>query len=189
MAEQIAASASKEAAKRRYKKPLIKTTYTVLTPEQMKAQWYQATARFFSLTHTLVYNAAVITRDVFVESFKMKRFQTEGSMPWTPRKRTGVREGSTRQHPLLVETGAMRDSIKFSSSVINLNSKTRTMGITTKPHLYKTRSKRNPNGIIYAGIHNQGIGNIPQRQFMGYSTVAFERINNKIEQLFSNFIK
>lgn len=189
MAEQIAASASKEAAKRRYKKPLVKTAYTVLTPEQMKAQWSQATARFLSLTHTLVYNAAVITRDVFIESFKMKRFPTEGSMPWVPRKRTGVREGSTRQHPLLVETGAMRDSIRFSNSVMNLNSKTRTMGITTKPHLYKTRSKRNPNGIIYAGIHNQGAGNIPQRQFMGYSTVAFERINNKIEQLFSNFIK
>lgn len=46
-------------------------------------------------------------------------------------------------------------------------------------------SARIGTNLIYANVHNQGFGSIPQRRFLGFSTISVRRIRRLAEQYFA----
>lgn len=142
----------------------------------MVSQWQAAGSKFevniFNFT-TLAGEAAT---DVFDQSFYLHRFNSAGEAAWPARKRKG------NGHALLEETGSLRQSIKWSmlqEGVGNYTAK-----VYTDPREF-IGELRNREGKCYAAIHNEGGGvakpgspasYIPQRQFIGHSTVLNDKL-------------
>ena len=171
-----------------------------ITPKQLVENWRRLPNKFDVNVlnfETLIGNAAV---DVFKQSFNLKRFNSSGAMGWPARNQK-------RSHPLLYETGSLKDSIKVKkktpkhtvviytddSEFINSNRS------WTDPHKYGAKPNKNRDyAFCYAAIHNMGgsasgatglAARIKQRQFMGDSTVLFRRIELMENRLFDGFPK
>lgn len=152
-----------------------------ITPTQMVEQWATAVERLKSRLHTFTYRAAIINQSVFRGSFFLQRFYTASSEPWKPRKREQF-----LSHPKLRRTMAMYESIKVGKPEVSKNVYRST--VYTEPVTETT--KRGTRTLSYAGYHNEGNSktNLPQRQFMGYSTVAGSAMNRAAADIFLNFI-
>ena len=122
-------------------------------------------------------DVAKVAAEVFRDSFKKKRFNTRGSERWKPFAPYTVRQRAkhgTNPSNILVDTGTLRKSIK---AVPNEGK------VVIDPTVYV--GSRRHKGFVYAGIHNDpkyfGARNVmarnhevPQRQFMGHSSVVRE---------------
>lgn len=97
---------------------------------------------------------AKTVQDFFKRSFKNQGFTDERLMPWKPRKRS-------KNSPILIQTGALRRSIKI---IEILGSK-------------RIKRYRIQSDAPYGAFHNAGTEHIPQRQFMGVS----KRLNRLVE--------
>ena len=156
-----------------------------ITPKVMAAQWAGVSHKFqFNLWNFEV-EAARAAVKTFQQSFDMRRFNTQGSSPWAPRKRN-------YKHPILEETGTLKNSIVWKRQVKGVTE--HEVQIYTDPSRFGT-AKRHP-GFCYAAIHNSpsSLGlrtgkaaNIQQRQFMGSSTVLDQEIKKLIPTIFKGF--
>lgn len=145
---------------------------TVITPDQLSAQWTSASHYLQLNIFNFEAKAAALAVKVFQKSFDLKRMNTSGGSHW-PARSPNSRGG----HPLMVETGTLKRSITWKRDT---NQKKVT--IYTAPHAFSS-SKRH-KGFVYAGVHNDGNSKIPKRQFMGHSTVLDNEIKSIIPMLF-----
>lgn len=84
----------------------------------------------------------------FTDQTTEKWKEVKRRIPGTPQYKHGTR--SSRRRAILVETGALRRSVQ-------------TIQRHQWPVVVGTR------GLRYARKHNEGLGKLPQRQFIGYS--------------------
>ena len=147
-----------------------------ITLPQFKSQWIAAINKYslgiwnFEVS---IGNAAV---EVFRDSFSMRRFNSRGGSSWVMRTKRNLRGFTVGS---LIESGALRSSIKYK--LIRGGVK-----IYTDPNAF-SKSYRH-KGFCYAAVHNEPksagtrtgrVANMPQRKFMGHSTV----LNKKMEDL------
>lgn len=172
----------------------------IMTPKQLAVQWRTLPNKFETNVfnfETLIGAAAV---DVFKESFTLRKFNSTGQAPW-PSRRDG------RSHPLLYETGSLKQSIKVKKrspkhKVVIYTDESEfffSSRNVTDPYKYGARvSKHRSRSFVYAAIHNLGgrgagaIGNaayIQQRQFIGHSTVLENQLDYHSLRIFDGFPK
>lgn len=149
-----------------------------ITPARMVAQWKDASHKFDLNVWNFQVEAGKAAVSTFQKSFDMRRFNTNGSSPWKPRK-------DRKSHPLLEETGTLKRSIKRKS----LPGKNKGVRIFTDPKAFGNAKRH--KGFCYAGIHNDGLKsiNIAQRRFMGHSTRLDDELNKLSVSIFKGFPK
>lgn len=98
--------------------------------------------------------------NAFKESFRQQRFYSDNSDPWKRRK-----DKKDPGRAILVKTGRLRRSIRLRQAsfekILILSD------------------------VKYAAIHNEGLGKMPKRKFMGNST----RLNKRINKVIQRFIR
>lgn len=148
---------------------------TSITLEQMIQQWVMAPYIFQLNANRAAVWLAKRARLYFSRSFVMHGYFGQPSRKWKKRKRKYA-------HPILVETGTLRDSLTVRVPA-NYNPIVKRASVWTDPA--KFRGNRRSGGRCYAAIHNApsgtytyGPGGPPtvQRQFMGHSTKFKEDI-------------
>ena len=123
-----------------------------------------------------------IAQEEFQKSFDIKRFNSNGSTVWAARKR---RKDEKKYHPLMYETGSLKNSIKWKHA--GKQGDPNGVIIYTDPNGF-THTNRH-KGFCYAAVHNGpdsyrtgSVKNMPRRQFMGYSTeVKDDLIKSSVE--------
>lgn len=96
----------------------------------------------------------------YLETFDNEEWDGD---PWAKRKSSTKRDRQTgKRRNLLVQSGSLRGSIRVGSA-------------TWK------KIAVGSYGIKYAKFHNQGIGKLPQRQFVG--------MNNKLEKRITKIVR
>lgn len=120
-----------------------------------------------------------LAEQYFKRSFKHRTFYNANKERWAKRKQF-------YPHPILEETGELKNSIKYNESTNIPFKKTVTVGTNEK---YGNRSKkRNPS---YAAVHNEAWQKTGywsnqyhksrpvQRQFMGHNSNLYKEINRR----------
>ena len=177
-----------------------------ITPKQLAQQWLRLPNKFevniFNF-ETLIGNAA---KQVFKDSFYLRRFNSAGTFAWQPRKESYYwshkflqasvkKKRKPKTHPLLEETGTLKHSIVWDRVS---SGKQRGVHIFTDPDMFKFSKRQYGRNFCYAAIHNeggakvgatQGAAFIPQRQFIGYSTVIADRLSSLSIRIFDGFPK
>lgn len=151
-----------------------------LTPKELMMQWKTVPSRFGVNVFNFRTQIGKAARKVFQDSFYLGRFNSAGEFAWKPRTRT-------YSHPILNETGTLRESIVWKH-----------VGTTTKiytdPSRFNTSARH--RGFCYAAIHNDpdgrhtyGASMVPsvQRKFMGHSTVLRDLIRKYSKTIFDGF--
>jgi phage gpG-like protein len=113
----------------------------------------------------MVNEMGVMAVNHFTKSFANQGFDDNGIKRWQPRKneisggigRTRKRDKGSRA--ILVKTGNLRKSLRKHRS-----------------GLFAVTITSSGTAARYANVHNEGIGRMPKRQFVGYSS----NLNNKI---------
>lgn len=159
-----------------------------ITPKQMAQQWLRLPNKFevnvFNF-ETLAGNAA---KKVFQDSFYLRRFNSTGTFAWKSRK-------DRKAHPLLQETGALKDSIMW---LRNREGSQKGIHLFTSPDMFRHSKRQYNRNFCYAAIHNEGgskagatkgAAHIPQRQFIGYSTVLGDKLQSYSIRIFDGFPK
>lgn len=113
-------------------------------------------------------------RRFFELSFRKQGFTDTGFSKWKRRKREYKGNAKTGRAPsfgknTLSNRGFLRKSIKRTK--------------TTKKQI-----RISSVGIPYANIHNQGIGKMPKRQFIGNSKTLEKGLQKRIEHEIKKFI-
>lgn len=160
-----------------------------ITPKQVVAQWRHLPHKFQVNLWNFEVKAGKMAVSIFQESFDIKRFNSSGSLAWKPRS-----PKSRKTHPLMTESLSLKNSIKWK----HLGSRGNAVGVTiyTDPNGFKhTFSHR---GFCYAAVHNapqsrgtrtKHMKNMPQRQFMGHSSVLKEELKKLSVMIFQGFPK
>lgn len=159
-----------------------------ITPKQLARKWANLPNKFevniFNF-ETLVGNAA---KKVFQDSFYLRRFNSSGTFAWRARR-------DNKPHPILEETGNLRNSIVWQRSSTGLK---RGVDIYTSPFAFKHSKRQYGRNFCYAAVHNDPSGTHTygksgalsiQRQFMGYSTVLRDKISSYSIHIFDGFPK
>jgi phage gpG-like protein len=112
----------------------------------------------------------------FVDSFRKQGWDDRTIEHWQPRKRTTYRTRSGRivddtTRAILVKTGDLRRSIIRNPA----NRAALTIKISTD--------------LVYAARHNNGLKNMPKRQFMGDSYNLNEKVKAVIVKRLDNIFK
>tara|TARA_R110002012_G_scaffold271164_3_gene456357 strand:- start:2191 stop:2613 length:423 start_codon:yes stop_codon:yes gene_type:complete len=105
-------------------------------------------------------------RRFFELSFRKQGFTDTGFSKWKRRKRETKRSIGKN---ILSNTGMLKNSIRRTK--------------TTKKQI-----RISSVGIPYANIHNQGIGKMPKRQFIGNSETLEKGLQKRIEYEIKKFI-
>ncbi len=128
-------------------------------------------AEFKAMKRSLPIKIGNLAKNHFVASFRNQGFTDRALNPWAVRKNSNRSDRrTTRKRAILVKTGHLRRSIKvqkarFSSIEIGYR------------------------GVPYGVYHNQGSGNLPQRQFMGKSYVLNQKIRRTIKKHIKKSLK
>lgn len=157
-----------------------------ITPAQMAAQWRPLPHRFQLNLWNFEVEAGQAAVEVFKESFDLHRLNTNNSAPWRPRR-------DRKTHPILKETGTLKNSIRYKRTKQAGNDVVRTF---TDPRTFGTAA-RHP-GFCYAAVHNDpsgshtygntGVKSI-RRQFIGHSTVLNVKLKRLSIKIFEGFPK
>lgn len=148
-----------------------------ITTKQMVTQWEHLAHQFEVNVWNFEVNVGKAGVEVFKKSFDLQRFNTSGSSPWEARR-------TQKPHPILVETGTLKNSIKWKKG------DKRSVVIYTDPKDFVKR------GFCYAATHNDpsgthtyGYSRVPsvQRQFIGHSTVLDRKMQELEKTLFRGF--
>ena len=154
-----------------------------ITPQQLVNQWKGKRSRFDVNLWNFEIKAGEVAEKVFKGSFAMGRFNSSGSTAWPPRK------SPKQSHPILNETGTLRNSITSK-----VRKRPRQVVIYTDPKKFGTAARH--AGFCYAAIHNSPdskgfrtgrAANIAQRQFIGHSTVLEEELKKIEPMIFAGF--
>lgn len=158
-----------------------------ITPKQVIAQWRNLPHKFQVNAWNFEVKAGKAAQAIFQESFDLKRFNSAGSSHWPSRSKF-----NKAVHPLMVETGSLKKSIKWKHA----GTKDNPNGVTiyTDPNGFKnTNSHR---GFCYAAVHNgpdsfrRGrVRNMPRRQFIGNSSVLEDELKKLSAMIFQGFPK
>jgi phage gpG-like protein len=112
----------------------------------------------------------------FVDSFRKQGWDDKNVQKWKPRKRTtyktkGGKTVDDTTRAILVKTGDLRRSIIRNPA----NRASLTIKISTD--------------LVYAARHNNGLKNMPKRQFMGDSYNLNEKVKAVIVKRLDNIFK
>lgn len=160
-----------------------------ITPQRFVAQWEHASHWFDLNLYNFEVRAGETAVKQFQKSFQLQRFNSKGEGTWAPRsKNTYVPKG--KGQPILIDTGSLRASIK--SEVSKTKSEVK---VYTDPNGFSNTSSH--QGFCYAAVHNGpsefrrgSVANMPRRQFMGYSTVVKDELNELVRtELLKHFPK
>jgi len=122
--------------------------------------------QFEKISRTLPKRVGNVAKNHFLESFDNEGF-SDGSInsdPWAKRKSKTKRDQTAGRRQLLIQSGALKRSIKVAA------------GPTFK------KIAVGSYGINYAERHNKGLKGMPKRQFIGKSRI----LDKKIKQLIKN---
>ncbi len=154
-----------------------------ITPQAMAMQWQLLRHMFDVGLWNFEVKAGQIAESGFKASFAEKRFHDSHSSMWPHRKKTPV-----PFHPILNETGTLKNSITFKAPSMNLvgqRATKKTVKVYTDPKKFGTAA-RHP-GFCYAAVHNSPsskgfrwgrAAGIAQRQFMGNSSIIEQQIRD-----------
>lgn len=158
-----------------------------ITPRQLAQQWATLPNKFevnvFNF-ETLVGNAA---KKAFKDSFYLRRFNDKRSFAW---------KDNHRPHPILEETGNLKNSIVWQRT--SSGGGKRGVSIYTDPLAFKHSKRQYGRNFCYAAIHNEGgsgvgatgsAAHIKQRRFIGYSSVVADKISSYSIRIFDGFPK
>lgn len=151
----------------------VASSFRILTPRQFAIQWAVAPNIFEVNILNFKVRAAKIAENMFKQSFYLQRFNDKSTFGWHVKH--------PKDHPILVETGNLKNSIKYQSTKTG-------MKVYTDPNGFATSKRQYGRNFCYAGIHNEGVGNIPKNQFMGNSSLVEEKINDIVYQLFMGVV-
>ena len=121
---------------------------------------------FKKLNRTLPKRIGNIALNHFLKSFDREAF-SDGSIssdPWAKRKSKTKRDKTAGRRQLLIQSGALKRSIKVS------------------PGASFKKIAVGSYGIVYASRHNRGLKGMPKRQFIGKSKILNKRIKFVINQ-------
>lgn len=160
-----------------------------VTPGQVAAQWALLKHVFNVNAWNFEVEASKAAVETFRFSFNKRGFNTRGGGSWPPRK-------EPKPHPILNETGTLKNSITFKEPKrwSRAGGRHLTAHVYTDPKKFRTAA-RHP-GFCYAAVHNSPDGagfrtgraaNIARRQFIGYSTVLDDKILKLTNLLFRGF--
>lgn len=103
-----------------------------------------------------------IAVDTTMDSFSAEQFQDQGSQKWAPRKNDkDSGKARDKRRALLVDSGDLRRSIDYESRPGEV-----AVGTDVK----------------YAQRHNEGLKGMPQRQFMGESSVMDKKVEDWMDK-------
>lgn len=119
--------------------------------------------RFVNKKRYIMKRIGVIYKNFFLDSFRMEGW--EGNK-WQPRKRE-VR-GRGRSKKILVDTGKLKGSIKYTNITDN--------SVTIK------------TDVDYASYHNEGTSRLPQRQFMLEDGQTSDKVEAMVEKMLQDEI-
>lgn len=102
----------------------------------------------------------------FLESWDNEAFSdgSKGSDPWAKRKSKTKRDQVAGRRQLLVQTGALRGSMRV------------------RPGATFRKIAVGAYGIEYASRHNRGLSGMPKRQFVGKSKILDRKIRHLISK-------
>ena len=158
-----------------------------ITPKQVVAQWRNLPHKFQVNLWNFEVKAGKAAQEGFQKSFDIKKFNSSGSTIWASRSKH-----SKATHPLMVETGSLKKSIKWKHA--GDRSSPSGVVVYTDPNGFtRTNAHR---GFCYAAVHNgpdkyrRGrVRNMPRRQFMGYSTEVKDELIKLSKIIFQGFPK
>lgn len=159
----------------------------VISPQQMIAQWRHLPHKFQVNVWKFEIQAGREAVSIFKESFDLRRLNSNGSIPWRPRR-------DKKPHPILNETSSLKNSIKWK----HLSDKSKPSGVRifTDPNGFK-HTKRH-RGFCYAAVHNAKSGTYTygntgvlsiQRQYIGHSSVLKDKLMQLSAVIFTGFPK
>lgn len=130
----------------------------------MAFNFKQKIARFKASKKKLPVVIGAIAKSHYLKSFRDEGFTDATLEKWTKRKTLNKSDRRNKRHRgLLVDRGHLRRSIRVVRATWN-------------------RIEVGSVGIKYARYHNQGLGQQPQRQFIGRSKVLNEKIRARIRK-------
>lgn len=157
-----------------------------ITPKQLANQWRTLPNKFDVNVWNFEVKAGKAAVSVFKESFHLLRFNSSGEFGWRQRK-------DKKTHPILNETGSLRESIKWKHVGSKGSGGTR---IYTDPNGFKYTKRH--TGFCYAAVHNAKDGTYTygntgarsvQRQFIGHSSVLKSKLEELSVIIFNGFPK
>ncbi len=159
----------------------------VLTPKQFAVQWKTLPHKFQVNLWNFEVKAGKAAKEGFQKSFDIKKFNSKGSTAWASRSKH-----NKATHPLMVETGSLKNSIKWKHSGDKDNPSGVLVYTDPKGFAHTKRHK----GFCYAAVHNgpktfrRGkVRNMSRRQFMGYSSEVKDELLKLSHVIFQGFPK
>ena len=160
-----------------------------ITPQQLIRQWQILPSRFEVNIWNFEVKAGKAAVSIFRESFNLQRFNSSSELGWIIRK-------NNKPHPILDETGSLRESIKWRHSGSKGELSSRGVRVYTDPNGFR-HTKRH-KGFCFAAVHNAksgtytygntGVRNV-QRQYIGHSTVLESKLKELSAIIFDGFPK
>ena len=128
-------------------------------------------AEIKALKRSLPVKVGNIAKNHYLKAFRDEGFTDARLDPWQKRKtRNRSDRRTSRRRAILVDTGALRRSIRVGSA-------------------RRDRIEVGSYGIPYASFHNQEGGKMPQRRFVGPSKVMNRQIRLKIRNEIKDILK
>jgi phage gpG-like protein len=135
--------------------------------KQNKFNLKQAEKKARKALEAAIVDVGNTARVFFIDNFRKQGFDDKNVQEWKPRKVADKRAGRA----ILVKTGDLRRSIIRNPA----NRAALTIKISTD--------------LVYAARHNNGLKNMPKRQFMGDSYNLNEKVKAVIVKRLDNIFK
>lgn len=164
-------------------------TKKTISSKQLINKWRTLPNKFEVNVWNFEVKAGKAAVSVFKESFNLQRFNSSSEFGWVSRR-------DKKTHPILNETGSLKDSIKWMHLGEKGSDGAKGVRIYTDPNGF--RNTKRHRGFCYAAIHNAkngtytygntGVRSI-QRQYIGHSTVLKSKLKDLSVILFDGFPK
>ncbi len=173
----------------------------VITPKRMAAQWQHTLHKLHLNVWNFEVKAGKVAQEIFQKSFDLKKFNSNDAKPWAQRS-----QYSKGTHPLMVQTSSLKNSIKWKHKATRPGEATG-VSIYTDPNAFGNTASH--KGFCYAEIHNgpghngtkdwststvsdgrlrrDRVRNMPQRQFIGDSSVLDDELKKLSVMIFKGF--
>ena len=172
--------------------PVLKNLY----PQQMVSQWRILPHKFQLNLWNFDVQAGRAAQKIFQGSFSKKKFNDSGSIKWAPRSAK-----SRYKHPLMVETGSLKNSIKWkligqNGATVSFFGQSKGVEIFTDPNGFGNAKRH--KGFCYAAVHNAPfsagtrtghMASMPRRHFMGHSDLLTKKLKELSKVIFKGFPK
>ena len=154
-----------------------------LTPQQFNLMWINAPHRLNLALWNFEVEVGKSVVSIFKDSFNKKSWKGKA---WAPRSKN-----THGTHPLMVETGTLKNSIKWKLIGSGIG-QSKGVRIFRDPTAFGSAARH--KGFCYAAVHNQGLPilafgkhpmNMPQRQFMGDDS---GEVNMQIKTLTTKYL-